>query len=339
MAKFVRLCDRRADKPIGCSELSLENFLSNTASTQPDRFGFANADFLMTLGQRLGTNTMNLRLSIALVATVAILQGCSSDIDRLNSPGTGGVLNDAGSSADGSAGGTGPNDGTAATGGSDAATGGGVTRLYDDNYVSTTSSTGSFTLFASSAAAPIVVNAADFAGVVLAATNLQTDIQSVTGTIPTLVNDTIPATASQVIIIGTVGQSDLITSLVSAGKLDVSSITGKWEASLIQVVEAPVAGVDRALVIAGSDKRGTIYGIYDLSKKIGVSPWYWWADVPAQTKTAVYVSAGTHALNSPGVKYRGIFLNDEDPELNGLVAAKFGRYNTLACYVGQGVRR
>ena len=81
------------------------------------------------------------------------------------------------------------------------------------------------------------------------------------------------------ILIGTVGKSPLIDQLARAGKIDVSGIRGKWESFFLQTVANPLPGVDSALVIAGSDKRGTIFGIYDLSEQIGVSPWYWWADV------------------------------------------------------------
>ena len=81
-------------------------------------------------------------------------------------------------------------------------------------------------------------------------------------------------------VVGVVGHSALLDRLATAGKIDVSAIRGQWEASVTAVVARPWPGVERALVIAGSDKRGTIYGIYDLSEQIGVSPWYWWADVP-----------------------------------------------------------
>ena len=85
-----------------------------------------------------------------------------------------------------------------------------------------------------------------------------------------------------------------------------------------QVVERSAAGRERALVIAGSDKRGTIYGIYDLSEQIGVSPWYWWADVPVAAPDAICSStAGRARDGEPAVKYRGIFLNDEAPALSG----------------------
>ncbi|HEY4789418.1 MAG TPA: glycosyl hydrolase 115 family protein, partial [Bacteroidales bacterium] len=100
-------------------------------------------------------------------------------------------------------------------------------------------------------------------------------------------------------------------------------ISGKWEHFLIQVVEKPMRGVDRALVIVGSDKRGTIYGIYDLSQQIGVSPWYWWADVPVKHKEALFILPGKQ-VQGPSVKYRGIFLNDEYPDLTKWVINKFG---------------
>jgi hypothetical protein len=81
------------------------------------------------------------------------------------------------------------------------------------------------------------------------------------------------------------------------------------------------------LVIAGSDKRGTIYGIYDVSEQIGVSPWYWWADVPVPHKDALFVKPGVYVQDPPAVKYRGIFLNDEAPSLSGWVHEKYGNYN------------
>ena len=104
-------------------------------------------------------------------------------------------------------------------------------------------------------------------------------------------------------------------------KLDVSAIEGKWESYLIQTV-------DGNLVIAGSDKRGTIFGIYDLSEKIGVSPWHYFADVPAQRHAALYVKPGRYVQDSPKVKYRGIFLNDEWPSLGGWASKKFGGFNS-----------
>jgi hypothetical protein len=130
-----------------------------------------------------------------------------------------------------------------------------------------------------------------------------------------------------VVLIGTIGKSRIIDRLIRERKIDVSEIDGKWESTLIQVVAHPLPGVERGLVIAGSDKRGTIYGIYDLSEQIGVSPWYWWADVPVGHKDALYVKAGRWVQGEPAVKYRGIFLNDEAPSLSGWAKEKFGGLN------------
>ena len=90
------------------------------------------------------------------------------------------------------------------------------------------------------------------------------------------------------------------------------------------MVEKPFGSIDRALVIVGSDKRGTIYGIFEISKQIGVSAWYWWADVPVEHRDALYIVPGTYLQGPPSVKYRGIFLNDEYPDLTNWIAEKFG---------------
>src|SRR4029078_1043520 len=130
------------------------------------------------------------------------------------------------------------------------------------------------------------------------------------------------------ILIGTIGRSAIIDQLATAKKIDTSSIAGKWESYLIQVVADPLPGISSALVIAGSDKRGTIYGIYDLSEQMGVSPWYWWADVTPDHKDALFIKAGKYQQGEPSVKYRGIFFNDEKPDLDYWVRAKFGEHPT-----------
>src|SRR5262249_3582214 len=122
-------------------------------------------------------------------------------------------------------------------------------------------------------------------------------------------------------------KNPFIDRLVRDGKIDGAMLRGKWEAFVRTVVDNPLPGVDRALVIAGSDKRGTIYGIYDLSSEIGGSPWYWWADVPTERRADVYVSPGTRTLGEPAVKYRGIFINDEAPAFSGWAREKFGGVN------------
>lgn len=186
-------------------------------------------------------------------------------------------------------------------------------------YVRYTSAPGAFCLAADGRAASVLVSSADWEGVVRAAGDLTQDVQRVTGILPRLVQTDEPAPAS--VLVGTLGKSPLIDRLVKAGKLDASSVSGQWESYLI-------ATVDDCLVIAGSDKRGTIYGIYDLSEKIGVSPWYWWADVPARRSTSLYVEGGRYVQPSPKVKYRGIFINDEWPSFGGWASAKFGGLNS-----------
>ena len=189
----------------------------------------------------------------------------------------------------------------------------------------TAQSVGDFAMVADGAAAPLVFDSADFEGVLIAVTNLQADIERVTSVLPSL---NPAASFSNIVLIGTLGQSPAIDALVTAGKLDDSDLAGKWESFVIATVDAPYEGIEQALVIAGSDKRGTIYGIYELSEQLGVSPWYWWADVPVQTKDDAYVAAGRYASGEPAVKYRGIFLNDEAPALTGWTDEMFGDRNS-----------
>ncbi len=176
----------------------------------------------------------------------------------------------------------------------------------------------------SSGGTTIYLNPKDWPGVTRAAKDLANDIHDVTGKTPQVMSNA-QVTQRSAIIIGTVGKSQLIDQLVAAGKIDVSSIKGKWESCFTQVVSNPLPGVDSALVIAGSDKRGSIYGIYDLSEESGQSPWYYWADVPAKKHDALYVKAGRYAVGEPSVKYRGIFFNDESPALSNYVRDKYGQ--------------
>ncbi|HEV8559791.1 MAG TPA: glycosyl hydrolase 115 family protein [Actinophytocola sp.] len=190
-------------------------------------------------------------------------------------------------------------------------------------YVVTTPRPGSFALVERGKAAPLVVSAADHPGVVRVVDDLQADVNRVTGAQPAISTNQVPA-RSEPVIIGTIGRSPLIDGLISAGKLDVRGIAGKWETSLEQVVQNPLPGIRRAFVIAGSDQRGTIYGAYDVSKQIGVSPWYFWNDVPAKHADALHVLPGRHTQGTPVVKYRGFFINDEAPNLGTWAPAFFG---------------
>jgi hypothetical protein len=192
-------------------------------------------------------------------------------------------------------------------------------------FVSGVPTRGAFPLAANGVAVPLVVDPQDHPGVLRAVGDLRQDLERVTGIRPALVEGAAPR--GPAVVVGTLGRSGLIERLVRDGKLDVREIRGRWESSLIQVVERPWPGSDRVLVIAGSDKRGTIFGVYDLSEEIGVSPWYWWADVPVRHRGALHVSAGRHVRAEPKVKYRGIFLNDEAPALSGWTHETFGGFN------------
>ena len=197
--------------------------------------------------------------------------------------------------------------------------------LGQPRYVEEKCSSGCFSIASGNFLATIFVDRSDYPGVVRAAGDLQADINRVVGRSPKLIDSGAPK--GDAIIIGTIGHSALISRLAKSKKIDVSGITGKWESFFLQVVDHPLPGVPRALVIVGSDKRGSIYGIYDLSEQMGVSPWYWWADVPVQRRDGVFVKPGKFMQGPPAVKYRGIFLNDEAPSLTGWVNEKFGGYN------------
>ncbi len=181
----------------------------------------------------------------------------------------------------------------------------------------------SFTISASGKSAPLLISSKELPGVTRAFRDLQTDIGKVTASTPELYFDKVHD-SGEIIIAGTIGKSELIDLLIKNKKIDVGKIRGKWETFSIQVIRKPFKGVKRALVIAGSDKRGTIYGIYEISRQIGISPWYWWADVPADKHESLYTKPCTYIDGPPSVKYRGIFLNDEAPDLTNWIRAKYG---------------
>ncbi|THV47860.1 hypothetical protein BGAL_0284g00140 [Botrytis galanthina] len=166
--------------------------------------------------------------------------------------------------------------------------------------------------------------------------------------------------SSTVLIVGTLTQSPLITQLISSGLLDPNPIKGKWEAFMSVIIQNPLPGIQEAMVIVGSDLRGTIYGLYDISEQAGVSPWWWWADVPVRIQDGVWAldpnatqqhrpghgpQAGSGQTNpppgppsggmqilkiqdTPSVRYRGFFLNDEQPALTNWINANYpkGKY-------------
>ena len=189
--------------------------------------------------------------------------------------------------------------------------------------VSSRESEADFALAAGGRAAALYASDEEWPGVVRALNDLRTDIGKVTGITPEIITGKKPR-GEEIVIAGTIGKSPVIDRLIRKGKINAGDVTGRWESYLITVVSKPLPGVKKALVIAGSDKRGTIYGIYDISREAGVSPWYWWADVPPRKSSELYVSAGDHLSGEPSVKYRGIFLNDEYPALTRWVTYKYG---------------
>lgn len=140
---------------------------------------------------------------------------------------------------------------------------------------------------------------------------LADDVERVTGRKPALTAvsglDGMRGTGPKVVA-GTVGSSSLVDSLAGQGLVDVGDLRGKWESFVVQTADTPDGPV---LVIAGSDRRGTAFGLTSLSRAIGVSPWYWWADVTPAHRDALYVEPGRFSQGEPSVQYRGIFINDE----------------------------
>ncbi|MEO3754514.1 glycosyl hydrolase 115 family protein [Streptomyces sp. B6B3] len=191
-------------------------------------------------------------------------------------------------------------------------------------FLSTSWQPGSLRLAAHGRAAPIVVSSADHPGVLRVVDDLQADIQRVTDIRPDVVRGEVPSGHEEIVLVGTLGVSPLIDQLVADGKLDVDGIAGAWETSRQQLVRDPLPGVRRAFVIAGSDQRGTIYGVYEASRQMGVSPWYWWDDVPVPHHDALYALPGRYSQGTPAVKYRGFFINDENPALGTWAPAFFG---------------
>lgn len=186
-----------------------------------------------------------------------------------------------------------------------------------------------FTLIENGKSSTILMDENEDQGVRIAARNLQEDFGRVSGSRAPLI---FQPSNSRLVIIGTL-ESRYIKELIAKKKIDGTQLTGKYEKYLMTVVDNPMPGVKEALVIAGSDKRGTIYGVYELSEQIGVSPWYDWADVPVLQQPNLSIARGVYTAGEPAVKYRGIFLNDEAPCLTTWVFNTYGtRYGDHRFY-------
>lgn len=163
-------------------------------------------------------------------------------------------------------------------------------------------------------------------GVLRAVQDLRRDIKAVTGKRLEIVHE-ITDISGQAIIIGNIATDPVLSELQTGNKADFSAIKGQWDSFTLQTVNIPQADISKALVIAGSNKRGVIYGIYDVSLQAGVSPWYYWADVPIKQSKTLYSKIDKPIVEIPKVKYRGIFLNDEAPALSNWTQKNHGGYN------------
>ena len=196
-----------------------------------------------------------------------------------------------------------------------------VARAAPEAWVHGQARPGDFPLVGGGRAADVVHAAEDAAVVGVAARDFAADVGRVTGRKPEVRTEVAPGRPA--VLAGTLDHSALIDGLVKAGKLEVGGLRGQWESYLITTVADPLPGVPRALVVAGSDRRGTAYGLFELSRAIGVSPWTWWADVAPQKHAELHVAAGARRFGPPSVKYRGIFINDEDWGLQPWAAQTF----------------
>ncbi|HYJ38869.1 MAG TPA: glycosyl hydrolase 115 family protein, partial [Chitinophagaceae bacterium] len=187
-------------------------------------------------------------------------------------------------------------------------------------------STDNFFIASSSQSTTIIYDERDSWLIQKVCSLLQQDMEMLTGNKPSIQQKLI-SSIRPVIIVGTIEGSSMIRQLIREKKIDVTRIRNKWEAFQLTTLTSPFKGSGNILVITGSDRRGTAFGVFELSRQMGVSPWYWWADVPMKNKANIYIKKGTHVFSSPSVKYRGIFINDEAPAFSGWAKEKFGGVN------------
>lgn len=155
---------------------------------------------------------------------------------------------------------------------------------------------------------------------------LQQDIQQVAGR-TIAIRHRLQKGDTTVICIGTAGRSQFIRQIERRKRINTRNIRNQWEGYLAQCVRNPLPGVRQALVLTGSDRRGIAWAVMELVQQMGVSPWYWWADVPVQKQAGIFINRQLHVQDRPLVKYRGIFINDEAPALSNWSREKFGGFN------------
>lgn len=177
-----------------------------------------------------------------------------------------------------------------------------------------------FSLIENGKPVAILADEADNIAVRIAIESLCKDFEAVSGNDVRILSE---PSADRLVIIGSM-ESKYISQILKSKKIDRKELAGKNEKYIMATVSEPLKGVSEALVIAGSDRRGTVYGIYELSEQIGVSPWYFWADTPIEHHDNVSIERGSYTAGEPAVRYRGIFLNDEAPCLTTWVKNRYG---------------
>ncbi|HNT20712.1 MAG TPA: glycosyl hydrolase 115 family protein [Saprospiraceae bacterium] len=180
-------------------------------------------------------------------------------------------------------------------------------------------------------AGAIVIDPGDEALTLKTAELFRQDLEMVFGIHPEIISDADPARLAGIknpVLLGTIAGSSLVKAWAAQQHINLESLQGKWETYLVSVVDQSGSG-QKSLLLAGSDRRGMAFGAFELCKQMGVSPWYWWADVPVVKKEALYVKDKLLVTDAPKVKYRGIFINDEAPALSGWTREKFGGFNHL----------
>jgi hypothetical protein len=181
---------------------------------------------------------------------------------------------------------------------------------------------GDFPLAQAGRAAAIYVSPADAASLGASVDAFALDVERVTGARPRVLSSLRAPLPETLVIVGVVGHSIEIDRLRLEHKLDVTQVEHKWESAVTTVVSDPVPGVRQALVIAGSDRRGAAFALFNISRQMGVSPWAWWADVPVPHHDTIAVRAALEIQPEPSVQFRGIFLNDEDWGLRPWASSK-----------------
>ncbi|MDR0322732.1 MAG: glycosyl hydrolase 115 family protein [Treponema sp.] len=175
-------------------------------------------------------------------------------------------------------------------------------------------------------ACPFTVEASAFEGVRKIAGKVANDFEKVCGVLPQVIEE-IPKGGETAVLFATLGQSPLIDKLISEGKFDPSAVSGKNEVYQIKIIDNPFDGIAKALVVCGSDKRGTIYGMFAVSEFIGVSPLYFWGDAEPESRAQIALTTAIETVSKePSVKYRGFFINDEWPCFGNWALSHFGGF-------------